>query len=101
MTRDPKIMELLKIKQSFLSFLKSDFPSLYSQKEIDKIIDEGDQNNAKLYPLVNDVPLLQRLDIDEMTTEEVYDKVMSKDSWIFMSGPKHEEDTNKDGYPAN
>ena len=96
MTRDPKIMELLKKQQRYLSFLKTPPVENYDEKEVDRIIREGDQNNAKLYPLVNDVPLLQRLDIDEMTTEEVYDKVMSKDSWIFMSGPKHEEDTNKD-----
>lgn len=95
MIRDPEIMELIKKKQIFLSFLKTPPIENYDEKEVDRIIREGDKNNAKLYPLVNDVPLLKRLDIDEMTTEEVYDRVMSKDSWIFMPGPKHEDVTNK------
>ena len=95
MTRNPEIMELLRKQQKYLSFLKTPPVENYDEKEVDRIIREGDENNDKLYNLVNDTSLLMILDVDEMTTEEVYDRVMSKDGWILMPGPKHEEVTNE------
>ena len=90
MTRNPEIMKLIKKYQEYIIFLKTPPVENYDEKEVDEIINKGEQIYELLIQKINN---REPLDVgsDKLTTEEVYDRVMSKDSWIFMSGPKHEE----------
>lgn len=90
MTRNPEIMELIKKYQEYIIFLKTPPVENYDEKEVDEIINKGEQIYELLIQKINN---REPLDVgsDKLTTEEVYDRVMSKDSWIFMPGPKHEE----------
>ena len=90
MTRNPEIMKLIKKYQEYIIFLKTPPVENYDEKEVDEIINKGEQIYELLIQKINN---REPLDVgsDKLTTEEVYDRVMSKDSWIFMPGPKHEE----------
>lgn len=90
MTRNPEIMELIKKYQDYIIFLKTPPVENYDEKEVDEIINKGEQIYELLIQKINN---REPLDVgsNKLTTEEVYDRVMSKDSWIFMPGPKHEE----------
>ena len=94
MTRNPEIMKLIKKYQEYIIFLKTPPVENYDEKEVDEIINKGEQIYELLIQKINN---REPLDVgsDKLTTEEVYDRVMSKDSWIFMPGPKHEEVTNE------
>lgn len=94
MTRNPEIMELIKKYQDYINFLKTPPEENYDEKEVDKIINKGEQIYELLIQRVNNK---EPLDVgsDKLTTEEVYDRVMSKDSWIFIPGPKNDEVTNE------
>ena len=82
----------MKKQQKYLSFLKIPPVENYDEKEVDEITSKG--SLLLIFCINNREPL--DVGSDKLTTEEVYDRVMSKDSWIFMSRPKYEKVTNKE-----
>ena len=79
MIRNPEIMESLKQFQQYIVFLKNYNENNFTETEINKIIVTEEQKIDNLCLKINDPNVLLSLPIDEMTTEEVYDRVMSKD----------------------